>query len=224
MSPKSVETHFPRPAPSNILLQTRVVAVLRTQHAREYKPVIQALVDGGVLSIELTLSTEGVINELPRLRAEFGPVVEIGVGTVTTVEQAQAVIEAGADYLVTPITDPEIVKAAVKRGIPIFPGGLTPTELHKGWTLGGSAVKLFPASTVGPSYIAQLRGPFPDMAVVPSGGIAIDDAPAWIRAGALAVSLGGPLIGDAFKGGSLARLTERAKLVRQLVDETGAAK
>jgi 2-dehydro-3-deoxyphosphogluconate aldolase/(4S)-4-hydroxy-2-oxoglutarate aldolase len=130
----------------------------------------------------------------------------------------------GADYLVTPITDREIVQAAVQRGKPVFPGGLTPTELHQGWSLGCTAVKLFPASTVGPGYISQLRGPFPDIVVVPSGGIAIEDVPAWIRAGALAVSRGGPLIGDAFKGGDLALLTERARLVRRLVDEAGSAK
>lgn len=211
-----------RPAPSAILRRTRVVAVLRAVHASEYRPVIQALVDGGVLSIELTLSTAGVIDELPRLRTEFGRSVEIGVGTVTTPGQAHAAMDCGADYLVTPITDPDIIEAAVKRGIPIFPGGLTPTELHRGWALGSTAVKLFPAATVGPSYIAQLRGPFPEIEVVPSGGVAIEDASAWIHAGALAVSLGGPLIGDAFAGGSLAALTKRAALVRRLVDEAGA--
>lgn len=210
-----------RPAPSDILLASRVIAVLRAGHAREYAPVIRALVDGGVVSIELTLSTEGVIAELPALRATFGTGVEIGVGTVTTVEQAEAAMSAGADYLVTPITHPDVIQAAVQRGVPIFPGGLTPTELHTGWSLGSTAVKLFPASTVGPAYISQLRGPFPDLAVVPSGGISIDDAPFWIRAGALAVSMGGPLLGDAFKGGSLPGLTQRAERVRRLVDEAG---
>ncbi|PYI65502.1 2-dehydro-3-deoxyphosphogluconate aldolase [Arthrobacter livingstonensis] len=210
-----------RPAPSDTLLRTRVIAVLRAAHASEYRPVIQALVDGGVQSIELTLSTSGVIDELPGLRTEFGSDVEIGVGTVTTSGQAHAAMDGGADYLVTPITEPGIIEAAVTRGIPIFPGGLTPTELYRGWALGSTAVKVFPAATVGPSYIAQLRGPFPGIRVVPSGGIAIKDAPAWIHAGALAVSLGGPLIGDAFAGGSLASLTQRAALVRQLVDEAG---
>lgn len=212
-----------RPAPSDILLKTRIVAVLRATHAREYSPVIQALLDGGVRSIELTLSTAGVFEELPLLRAHFGDSIEIGVGTVTTVAQAVAAMDAGADYLVTPITEPEVIKAAVHRGVPVFPGGLTPTELHRGWSLGSTAVKLFPASVVGPPYISQLRGPFPDLEVVPSGGIAIEDAPLWIRAGALAVSMGGPLIGDAFKGGSLTELTQRAAMVRRLVDEAAVS-
>jgi 2-dehydro-3-deoxyphosphogluconate aldolase/(4S)-4-hydroxy-2-oxoglutarate aldolase len=89
--------------------------------------------------------------------------------------------------------------------------------MHTAWSLGATAVKLFPASVVGPGYIGQLRGPFPDLPVIPSGGVSIQDAPTWIRAGALAVSLGGPLLGDAFKGGDLAALTERAAEVTRLV-------
>ncbi|MCA4134128.1 bifunctional 4-hydroxy-2-oxoglutarate aldolase/2-dehydro-3-deoxy-phosphogluconate aldolase [Arthrobacter sp. M4] len=211
-----------RPAPSAILSQTRVVAVLRAQHAMDYSPVIDALRDGGVLSIELTLSTPGVWEELPRLRQRFGDAVELGVGTVTTVGEAVTALDLGAAYIVTPVTDPEIVTVCTQRGVPVFPGGLTPTELHSGWRLGATAVKVFPASTVGPGYVSQLRGPFPDIQVIPSGGVEIDDVPGWIRAGALAVSLGGPLLGDAFKGGSLRTLTERARRVRGLVDEAGS--
>jgi hypothetical protein len=88
-----------------------------------------------------------------------------------------------------------------------------------GWRAGATAVKIFPASTVGAGYIAQLQGPFPDLQVIPSGGIAIEDAPAWISAGAVAVSMGGPLIGDAFKGGDLEELTRRAEKVSRLVAE-----
>jgi 2-dehydro-3-deoxyphosphogluconate aldolase/(4S)-4-hydroxy-2-oxoglutarate aldolase len=196
-----------------------VVAVLRAQHAKDYAPVIDALREGGVLSIELTLSTPGVWDELPPLLERFGDSVEIGVGTVTTAVQAAAAIELGAAYIVTPITVPEIVTSSAERGVPVFPGGLTPTELHAGWSLGATAVKVFPASTVGPGYISQIRGPFPDIQVVPSGGVDIEDVPAWIRAGALAVSLGGPLLGDAFQGGSLTELTARARRVRSLVDQ-----
>ena len=115
------------------------------------------------------------------------------------------------------MTDTDIVRTAVQRGIPVFPGGLTPTELFSGWRAGATAVKVFPASTVGPGYLAQLRGPFPEIQVIPSGGVAIEDAAAWISAGALAVSLGGPLLGDAFKGGNLGRLSTRAAEVSRLV-------
>ncbi len=213
-----------RPAPSAILRSSRVVAVLRARHAKDYAPVIEALRDGGVLSIELTLSTPGVFEELPLLLERFGESVEIGVGTVTTPAEAETALNLGAAYIVTPITEPDVITACTRRGVPVFPGGLTPTELHTAWKLGATAVKVFPASTVGPGYVSQLRGPFPDIQVVPSGGVDIDDVPAWIRAGALAVSLGGPLLGDAFKGGSLAELTARARRVRALVDQEGGEK
>lgn len=209
-----------RPAPSAILRDTRVVAVLRATHATEYAPVIDALQQGGVLSIELTLSTPGVFDELPRLQEHFGEGLEIGVGTVTTGDEAETAMDLGAAYVVTPVTDTDIVAACVRRGVPVYPGGLTPTELHAGWKLGATAVKVFPASVVGAGYVAQLRGPFPDVQVIPSGGVNIEDVPAWIRAGALAVSLGGPLLGDAFRGGDLQDLTARARRVRELVDET----
>jgi 2-dehydro-3-deoxyphosphogluconate aldolase/(4S)-4-hydroxy-2-oxoglutarate aldolase len=209
-----------RPAPSAILSATRVVAVLRAAHASEYAPIIEALQLGGVLSIELTLSTPGVWDELPRLQERFGDALEIGVGTVTTAAEAETALDLGAAYIVTPITDPDVVAVCVRRGVPVYPGGLTPTELHTGWNLGATAVKIFPASTVGAGYVSQLRGPFPDIQVIPSGGVDIDDVPGWITAGALAVSLGGPLLRDAFKGGDLQELTARARRVRDLVDQT----
>jgi 2-dehydro-3-deoxyphosphogluconate aldolase/(4S)-4-hydroxy-2-oxoglutarate aldolase len=182
--------------------------------------VIEALQRGGVLSIELTLSTQGVWDELPILRDRFGDALEIGVGTVTDAAEAEAALDLGAAYIVTPVTDPGVITACVSRGVPVYPGGLTPTELHAGWKLGATAVKVFPASTVGAGYVSQLRGPFPDIEVIPSGGVNIDDVPGWIKAGALAVSLGGPLLGDAFKGGDLQELTSRARRVRELIDRT----
>lgn len=209
-----------RPAPSALLKDTRVVAVLRAAHASEYAPIIEALQLGGVLSIELTLSTPGVWDELPALQERFGDALEIGVGTVTAAAEAEIALDLGAAYVVTPVTDPEVIAACVRRGVPVYPGGLTPTELHTGWKLGATAVKVFPASSVGAGYVSQLRGPFPDLQVIPSGGVNIEDVPGWIRAGALAVSLGGPLLGDAFKGGDLQELTARARLVRELVDKT----
>jgi 2-dehydro-3-deoxyphosphogluconate aldolase/(4S)-4-hydroxy-2-oxoglutarate aldolase len=215
-------TTVERAPASSILLDTGTVAVMRAPHATAYAPVVEALVRGGVLSIELTLSTPGVFEELPLLQQRFGDTAEFGVGTVTTVDEAVRAIEAGAAYLVTPVTDTAIIAAAVQRGVAIYPGGLTPTELFNGWAAGATAVKVFPASVVGPGYVSMLRGPFPGIQVIPSGGVDIDEAAAWVKAGALAVSLGGPLLGDAFKGGDLRRLTERATRLRDVVDEARA--
>jgi len=209
-----------RLAPSERLLRTGALAVLRAAQAREYAPVVEALIEGGLESIELTLTTTGVVEELPRLRARFGESAEFGVGTVTTAAEATSAIAAGADYLVTPTTLPDVIAVAVASRTPVYPGGLTPSELHRGWSEGATAVKLFPASTVGPSYLDQLRGPFPHLPVVPSGGVGLEDAAAWVRAGAVAVSVGGPLVRDAFDAGSLRALTERAVRLRATIDET----
>jgi 2-dehydro-3-deoxyphosphogluconate aldolase/(4S)-4-hydroxy-2-oxoglutarate aldolase len=148
--------------------------------------------------------------------AGVGADAEIGVGAITC-EQEAVRAQRGADYLVT-----VVVTGGPRRrpaGVPVFPGGLTPTELLAGMQAGATAVKLFPASTVGPGYLGQLRGPFPHMQVIPSGGIGVDDAADWIAAGALAVSLGGPLLRDAFTGGDLAGLTARAGRLSSLVAE-----
>jgi 2-dehydro-3-deoxyphosphogluconate aldolase / (4S)-4-hydroxy-2-oxoglutarate aldolase len=211
-----------RPAPSPLMAQSGVVAVLRARHATEYAPVIDALVGGGVRSIELTLSTEGVFEELPGLRKRFSGAAELGIGTITTPEQARQAITGGAEYLVTPIRSAEISACAREAGVPFFPGGFTPTELHANWADGATAVKVFPASMAGPAVIGHLRGPFPDIQVIPSGGVDIASAAEWIRAGALAVSLGGPLLGDAFKGGDLDALTGRARdLVARVAEARG---
>lgn len=206
------------PAPRR-LAETRAIAVLRAPHARDCAAVIDALISGGICSVELTLSTPGVIDELPLLRRRFGNTAELGVGTVTAASEVDAAVDAGAEYIVTPITMTAILDAAVRRAVPIYPGGLTPSELFHGWSSGATAVKIFPASAVGPGYIAHLRGPFPLIQVVPSGGIQIGDVSSWITAGAAAVSLGGPLIGDALRGGDLKALTERARHVRGAIEE-----
>ncbi|MBD7995964.1 bifunctional 4-hydroxy-2-oxoglutarate aldolase/2-dehydro-3-deoxy-phosphogluconate aldolase [Arthrobacter sp. Sa2CUA1] len=212
-----------RPVPSELLRAHPVIAVLRAGHASEYAPVVEALIRGGVTSIELTLSTAGVFAEMPALVSRFAGGAEIGVGTITSEDEAEQALDCGAQFLVTPAMSAGVVDAAVRRNVPVFPGGFTPTELLTGWSAGATAVKLFPASVVGKGYLAHLRGPFPGMQVIPSGGVSIEDAPAWIGAGALAVSLGGPLIGDAFAGGSLEALTERARRASALVAEAAAA-
>ena len=123
--------------------------------------------------------------------------MDIGIGTVTDPSDLATAARQGAHYIVTPITRADLLEAAVDVGIAIVPGGLTPSELHAGWAAGAAAVKVFPASVVGPGYVKDLRGPFPGIRVVPSGGVDLEAAQAWLRAGADAVSVGGPLLGDA---------------------------
>jgi 2-dehydro-3-deoxyphosphogluconate aldolase/(4S)-4-hydroxy-2-oxoglutarate aldolase len=213
-----------RLSPSELLRENPIIAVLRARDAADYDAVIDVLVENGVHSVELTLSTPNTFPHLPALVARGGADVEIGLGTITTVDEAQRAIDAGARYLVTPITRLDVVELAVQNGIPVFPGGLTPTELFSAWEAGATAVKIFPAETVGPQYGSHLRGPFPELQFVPSGGITLADIPLWLHAGAAAVSLGGPLIGDALKGGSLTELAERCRVAVNVAQKAVANK
>lgn len=187
----------------------KLIVVLRAPDAADYDRVLDVLVEAGIRSVKLTLTTPGTLERLPELLARYGDEADIGVGTVVDGEQLDAAVGAGAHYLVTPVADPDLVAAATLAGVPIVPGGLTPTELFGAWRGGAAAVKIFPANVVGPSYLKDLRGPFPGIAAVPSGGVDLAGAAAWLTAGAAAVSVGGPLLGDALRGGDLAALRNR---------------
>lgn len=191
-------------------VDSRLIVVARARQASDYDAVLDVLVDAGIRSVELTLTTPGTFAHFPHLLERFGDVVDLGIGTVTDGEQLARAVDADATYLVTPIASREFVAQASDAGVPIVPGGLTPTELFASWSAGASAVKVFPAGQVGPSYLKDLRGPFPDIVAVPSGGVDLAGAEAWLAAGAVAVSVGGPLLGDAFSGGDLGALRDRA--------------
>lgn len=212
-----------RPSLPERTAASRLIVVIRGERADQYAPVLEALAGAGIRSVELTLSTPGTLDELPSLLAQFGEQLDIGIGTVTDPADLATAAARGAAYIVTPITRADLLQAAADAGIAIVPGGLTPTELHAGWAAGAAAVKVFPASVVGPGYVKDLRGPFPGIRVIPSGGVDLDAAQAWLRAGADAVSVGGPLLGDALKGGSLEALAERAaQFVAVTTREAGA--
>jgi 2-dehydro-3-deoxyphosphogluconate aldolase/(4S)-4-hydroxy-2-oxoglutarate aldolase len=212
-----------RPTLPEAALDSGLVAVLRADRAERYLPVCRVLVEEGVTALELTLTTPGTIGALAELRAAL-PGAHIGVGTVLSRDDADAAAAAGATFLVSPVADTALVEAAVAAGVPIVPGALTPTEVRAVWAAGAAAVKIFPAATVGPDYIRALAGPFPGLATVPSGGVGLDDIVAWIQAGAVAVSLGGPLLGDALKGGDLQKLRERARTAVAHVRHARAAR
>ena len=200
------------------LLEGRLIAVLRAGHARDCWPVVDVLVANGIRMIELTLTTPGALDALPEIRRHTGSDAIIGVGTITTRSEASASLEAGADFLVTPIHVPGVAEVALGGGVPVFPGAFTPTEIHRTWSEGATAVKVFPASAVGPSIVRELAGPFPDIPLMPSGGVGLDAIPLWLGAGAVAVSLGGSLIGDAFSG-DIDALAVRARRATDAVRE-----
>jgi 2-dehydro-3-deoxyphosphogluconate aldolase/(4S)-4-hydroxy-2-oxoglutarate aldolase len=186
----------------------KIVAVLRAGSADAYRPVVAALVESGVEAIELTLTTPGTLEALPELVEQF-PGALLGVGTVRTAEQASSAAAGGAKFVVAPNLNESVVAAAHAAGVPALPGVMTPSEVARALEAGCDAVKVFPAQTLGAGYYKHLQGPFPGLQAIPSGGVGLAEARAWLAAGAPAVSVGGPLLGDVFKGGSVDALRQR---------------
>lgn len=187
------------------LASHRILAIIRGNDPDACVRTAHTLLDHGVGMLEVSLTSRDAFAVLERL-AGAGP--WIGAGTVLTAADARRARDAGAAFTVTPALG-EGVTASVELGLPVVAGALTPTEVHAAVTAGATAVKLFPAATFGPGYLAALRAPFPDVPFVPVGGIGADDVPRYLAAGALAVGVGGPLVGDAPDGGDLTALADR---------------
>ncbi|GAB3435201.1 bifunctional 4-hydroxy-2-oxoglutarate aldolase/2-dehydro-3-deoxy-phosphogluconate aldolase [Phycicoccus ginsengisoli] len=192
------------------LSEARVMAIIRGHDPDAAQASAMALFEEGIRFVEVALTTPSALDVLARVRAAAGPQVRLGAGTVLTAEDVDAALAAGADFVVTPAVAPS-VRAAAERGVPCAAGALTPTEALAARSAGAAVVKLFPASLGGPAYLKALRDPFPDLPFMAVGGVGIDAAPGYLAAGALAVGVGGPLVGDAASGGDLGALRARAR-------------
>ena len=211
-------TQPPRPQIPAGLVAGGVVAIARGLAADAAPAVAGALARGGVRAFEITLNEpKAVAFRAIEAVAARGADIAIGAGTVLSIKDAGLALDAGATFLVMPTTDTELVAWAAARGIPAFPGAATPTEILAAWRAGAAAVKLFPASALGPSFVRECRGPFPDIPLVPTGGVTAETAGAYITAGAIAVGLGSWLVGDGAADG----VTRRA---RQVVDAVASAR
>lgn len=177
----------------------RLIAVLRRIDPR---PALLALVDelaeAGVRVIEITLDAPSGTDDLAAVRAHLAvrgdATYVVGAGTVLRLEQLDAARDAGADFIVAPILDLALVRAALDIGMPVIPAGLTPTEIVAAWSAGATFVKVFPASAVGSAFVKELRGPLPEIDLVPTGGVDGTNAAAFLAAGAAAVGIGGALV------------------------------
>jgi 2-dehydro-3-deoxyphosphogluconate aldolase/(4S)-4-hydroxy-2-oxoglutarate aldolase len=198
-----------RPGPA--LLASGVVAVVRGTSGDRMEEVLATLAAAGVRCLEVTMNTPGALASLRAARERLPADVELGAGTVLSPGEVDAAADAGASFVVAPDTRAGVAARALERGLGYYPGALTPTEVGRAWELGASAVKVFPASAVGPRYLTELGGPFRDIPLLPTGGVDIDVVGDYIAAGAIAVGVGGPLLGDALDGGSLDALSERAQ-------------
>jgi 2-dehydro-3-deoxyphosphogluconate aldolase/(4S)-4-hydroxy-2-oxoglutarate aldolase len=176
-----------------------VVAIGRRVRAAAGPDIAAARAEGGVRAFELTLN-EPEADALDAIEAVAavapGLGLDVGAGTVLSVDAARRAIDAGATFIVMPHLDLEIVAWAAMFDFPAFPGCATPTEILAAWRAGAAAVKAFPASSLGPGFIRELRGPFPDIPLLPTGGVTLETAPTFITAGAIGVGMGGWLLGD----------------------------
>jgi 2-dehydro-3-deoxyphosphogluconate aldolase / (4S)-4-hydroxy-2-oxoglutarate aldolase len=176
------------------LVENGVFAVIRMTDSKKLLKVIEAVSKGGVKNIEITMTVPNAVEIIRELaKANSGDSI-IGAGTVLTKEDAKAVIEAGAQFVVSPIMNPEVIATCKELDIPCMPGCYTPTEVIAGWKAGGDIIKVFPATTLGPRYFKDLLAPFPYLKLMPTGGVSINNVHEWVNAGALTVAIGGDLL------------------------------
>jgi 2-dehydro-3-deoxyphosphogluconate aldolase/(4S)-4-hydroxy-2-oxoglutarate aldolase len=186
---------------------------VRGPDARAATRTVVTLFEEGVDLVEVSLVTRDALTVIRDARAALGPRVNLGAGTVVTVDHAHAAVSAGASFLVTPAVS-EAVSAGRALEVPVLAGALTPTEVVAALSFGATAIKLFPASLGGVRHLRALRDPFPSVPFVPVGGVGVAEATDYLAAGAVAVGVGSPLVGDAAAGGSLDDLRDRIRAFR----------
>jgi 2-dehydro-3-deoxyphosphogluconate aldolase/(4S)-4-hydroxy-2-oxoglutarate aldolase len=189
-----------------------LLAVIRGPSPEVTIKMVKALVEGGVTGIEITFTTPDALSVVKSLDQEFGSEITLGMGTLTRPEQAQAAKDAGAVFLVSPHTDEELAEAMTSTGLPVMMGAFTPSEVMKAWKLRSDVIKIFPGSLGGPGLMKSLKGPFPDLPMMPTGGVTEDNLGEWFKAGAFAVGAGSNLCPkDLALAGEFQKITEIAE-------------
>ena len=203
------------------LERVALIPVLRARNARQAHAVVQALLAGGVSVVEVTMTVPGAVNLLKELKNEYGTKCLLGSGTVTTADQAEATIEAGAEFVVSPSFHPAVIAVTTAPKKLSIPGALTPTEVITAWNEGADYVKIFPCSAMGgASYLSSLLAPFPHLKLIPTGGITHHNAASFLEAGAKAIGVGGDLVNlAAIDRGAPEIITEAARVYLKVIEE-----
>ena len=196
-----------------ILERVGLIPVLRAKSEAQGRAVVEAMVAGGVTIVEVTMTVPGAVDLIKRLKKQFGAELLLGAGTVTTADQAQATIDAGAEFVVSPSLHPEVIHTTKTNKKISCPGALTPTEAITAWEAGADYVKIFPCSAVGgASYLKSLLAPFPHLKLIPTGGVTLQTAESFIKAGAKALGVGSDLVNlAAIDAGHPETITETAR-------------
>jgi 2-dehydro-3-deoxyphosphogluconate aldolase/(4S)-4-hydroxy-2-oxoglutarate aldolase len=173
-----------------------IVGIVRHLNQDDWPDLLRLYVGAGLTNIEVTMNSSGAADMIRYARENFGNELNVGAGTVCTMDDLRVAIEAGAGFIVTPAIVRDVIRTSVEMGIPVMPGAFSPTEIHEAWSAGASLVKVFPAAQLGPEYIKALKGPFPHIKLMPTGGIGSGDIPKYKAAGADAYGVGSPLFPD----------------------------
>jgi 2-dehydro-3-deoxyphosphogluconate aldolase/(4S)-4-hydroxy-2-oxoglutarate aldolase len=202
----------------NQMLSVGVVAVIRAQSAEQLGPLAMALMEGGVTSIEVTMSTPKAIAGIESLADSLGDKAVIGVGTVLDAHTARDAIAAGAQFVVSPVLDEEVIATTRRYGKISIPGAFTPTEILRAWTAGADVVKVFPSTSLGPQYFKDIFGPLPQVRLTPTGGVDLKNAAEWIKAGAACIGVGTSLVTkEAMSKGDWGAISANARAFVQAV-------
>ncbi len=198
-----------------------LIPVLRAKNIDQGRKVVDAMIAGGVTVVEVTMTVPGAIDLIKQLKKDFGDDLLLGSGTVTTADQCQATIDAGAEFVVSPSLHPDVIATTKKNGKVSCPGALTPTEAITAWNAGADYVKIFPCSALGgASYLKSLLAPFPHLKIIPTGGVTLQTAESFLRAGARALGVGGDLVNlTAIDAGHPEVITESARAYLKIVAE-----
>jgi 2-dehydro-3-deoxyphosphogluconate aldolase/(4S)-4-hydroxy-2-oxoglutarate aldolase len=190
-----------------------LIPVLRAHNAGQAHAIVQAMIAGGVTVVEVTMTVPGAIDVLRELKEEYGSRLLLGSGTVTTASEAEATINAGAEFVVSPSLHPEVISATKTNGKLSIPGALTPTEVITAWHAGADYVKIFPCSAMGGAgYLKSVLAPFPFLKLIPTGGVTLETAASFIQAGARALGVGSDLVNlAAVDAGHPETVTETAR-------------
>src|SRR5437870_1859047 len=176
------------------VLECGLVAVVRSQDSQQLVEVVRALADGGVNVVEITMSVPSALDVLKQVRQALGDRVLLGAGTVLDPETARAVLLAGAEYIVAPTVNLEVIRLCQRYDKLVMPGAFTPTEILSAWEAGADIVKVFPADVLGPVFFKAMRGPLPQVRLMPTGGVDLTTAAAFLKAGACCLGVGGQLV------------------------------
>jgi 2-dehydro-3-deoxyphosphogluconate aldolase/(4S)-4-hydroxy-2-oxoglutarate aldolase len=170
-----------------------IVGILRNFPVDLMDSLAETYAKAGLTNLEITMNSAGVEETIAFLSQKFGDKLNIGAGTVCDTQDLEKALAAGAQFIVTPILDEEVIRECVRQQIPVFPGAYTPTEIYKAWKLGASMVKVFPASKLGPEYIKEVLAPLNTIKLMPTGGVTLDNCTDFLKAGAKGLGMGGQL-------------------------------